>query len=172
MTRMTDSAAALVCSGGVLVDRGHDVLRGGLAAEGVGPFFLGGALKEHGRVARVGHGLDDVLALGEQAGVGGGRVEGEQDRTGLQLRDEAFGHDSQDGIRDSEDHDVGALDGLVGGGDFTAFGMDTLLAGGRVLGVEHGVGGLLEVRGNAHPHLASGSDDGDGQLFCWHFICS
>ncbi len=76
------------------------------------------------------------------------------------------GHDAQDGVRDGEDHDVGVLDGVVGGGDFTAFGADALLAGGRVLAVEDGVGALLEVAGNAHPHLATGADDGDGQLFC------
>jgi hypothetical protein len=80
-------------------------------------------------VAGVGHGLDDVLALGEQAGVGGGRVQGEQDRAGLHLRDHTLGDDAQDGVRNGEDHDVGALDGLVGGGDFTVLGADAVLAG-------------------------------------------
>ena len=145
MTLMVASAAARAASVASSSIAATTFCGAPCAAEGVGPFFLGGALEEHGRVARVGHGLDDVVALGEQAGVGGGRVEGEQDGAGLHLRDDAVGHDAQDGVRDGEDHDVGVLDGVLGGGDFTALGADAVLACRRVLAVEDGVGALLEV---------------------------
>jgi len=165
MTRIVASAAARA-GRGVLVDRRDDVLGGALAAEGVRPFLLGGAFEEHGGVARVGHGLDDVVALGQKAGVGGGRIQGEEDGARLHLRDHAFGDDAQDRVGDGEDHDVGLRNGVLGAGDVTAFGPDAFLAGGGVLTVEDVMRALLEVGGNTHPHLASGSDDGDGQLFC------
>ena len=63
-----------------------------------------------------------------------------------------------------EDDDVGALDG-VGQLGHLAAGLDgALLAGGGVLDVADVVRALGEVVGDAHPHLAAGADDGDGEV--------
>ena len=70
----------------VRLDRGDRILGRSDPAEGVRVLLRGVTLDEDRGVARVRDALDDVIAGGEQAGVGGGRIESEQDGAALHLR--------------------------------------------------------------------------------------
>ena len=163
IARMTASVCGALGLVAALVG-GQHVLGSRDAAEGVGVLLLGRAAQEDRRVARVGHGVVHVVARVEQVRVGGGRVEGEDHGAGGELRDDLRGDRLERDVRHGEDDDVGVLDG-VGQLGHLAAGLDgALLAGGGVLDVADVVRALGEVVGDAHPHLAAGADDGDGEV--------
>ena len=135
ISRITSSAIVILsCVAGL--EGGDDVLRSGDAAEGVIQLGLGLALQEHRRVARVGDGVLDVVALVEQVRVGGGRVEGEHDGARLQLRDDLGRDRAERDVGHGEDHHIGVGDRGCGVGDLAAGVAGALLAGRRVLAVE------------------------------------
>ena len=143
---------------------GEDVLGGRDATKGVRVLLLGRPTQEDRRVARVGHGVVDVVTGVEQVRVGGGRVQREDDGAGGQLGDDLLGHRGQRDVGHREDDDVGVLDRVGQLGDLTAGVDGALLAGGGVLDVADVVRALGEVVGDAHPHLAAGADHGDGEV--------
>lgn len=110
----------------------------------------------------MGAGVVDVLAGKEQSGVGGGRVEGEDDGARLHERHEFLGHLAEDHVEHGEDDDVGLGRGGGGLGQFAAQVADQLLARGRRLAEEHPEVAVDQVVGDTLAHLAGGPDDGDG----------
>ena len=109
------------------------------------------------------HGVLDVVALHEQASVGGGRVEREHDGAGAQCGNDRFGDRAEHDIRHGQNDDIGVCDGVSGLGDDATGLANAVLAGGGGLAVENGVGGLDEVVRDAHTHFSTGTDDGDGE---------
>jgi hypothetical protein len=74
---------AVACRGRPRLDGSHHFLRCCLAAEGIGPFLLARTLQEHRRMTGMRDRQVQILTPGEDAGVGGGWVQGQHDRTRL-----------------------------------------------------------------------------------------
>ncbi len=155
-------------------DRRDGILRGGDAAEGVRPLLRCLTLQEDRRVAWVRDGLDDVLAGGEESGVGGSGVESQHDRARTQLGDEVCRDLSEGEVGNGEHDDVCIGDRGGGVGKLAARLDRALLAGGGVLDVPDGVPRLHQVVGHSHAHLSTGADDGDlvGAAHCVLLRCS
>ena len=58
-------------------------------------------------MARMRHRVGDTVAPVEQVRVGGGGVEGEQDRAGLHGRNDVGGNLAEQDVGDGQDHHVG-----------------------------------------------------------------